>query len=210
MARTPKVSRKKQPVEDAEDDGVDDGGGLDEQERSKRHTLALQLRVRYKKFLRDNDSSAKEKEMLHDVVENYINALQDIKYKRTTLNKAWKVIQEAVSDMLQEHLEDGGTLDVEPRQKTKRKTTLPRQKTINAVSAWVQKMGIKSKSRYITKMDAILGDSLNADEGNTGPKALAERVIQEFKDRYPDFMRILNRQNKIKIHVEHLNGAKPL
>ena len=59
-------------------------------------------------------------------------------------------------------------------------------------------MGIKSKSRYVTKMDAILGDSLNADEGNTEPKALAERVIQEFKDRYPDFMRILNRQNKIK------------
>ena len=62
MARTPKGGRKKQPIEDAEDGGVDDGGGLDEQERSKRHTLALQLRVRYKKFLRDNDSSAKEKE----------------------------------------------------------------------------------------------------------------------------------------------------
>ena len=59
-------------------------------------------------------------------------------------------------------------------------------------------MGIKSKSRYVTKMDAILGDSLNADEGNTEPKALSERVIQEFKDRYADFMRILNRQNKIK------------
>ena len=196
MARTPKVSRKKQPIEDAEDGGVDDGGGLDEQERSKRHTLALQLRVRYKKFLRDNDSSAKEKEVLHDIVKNYITTLQDKKYKRTTLNKAWTVIQEAVSDELQDHLEEGGTLEPEPRQK-QTKTTSPRQKTINLVSAWVRKMGIKSKSRYVTKMDAILGDSLNADEGNIEPKALAERVIQEFKDRYPDFMRILNRQNQI-------------
>ena len=34
--------------------------------------------------------------------------------------------------------------------------------------------------------------------GDTGPKALAERVIQEFKDKYPDFMRVLNRKNKIK------------
>ena len=167
MARTPKVSRKKQSDKGAEIEsgGVDDDG-LDEQERSKRHMLALQLRVRYKKFLRDNDSSAKEKEMLHDVVENYINALQDIKYKRTTLNKAWKAIQEAVSDVLQDHLEEGGTLDPEPRQK-QTKTTSPRQKTINLVSAWVQKMGIKPKSRYVTKMDAILGDSLNTEEGST-------------------------------------------
>ena len=166
-------------------------------ERSKRHTLTLQLRIRYKKFLRDNDSSAKEKQVLHDHVEHYIDLLQQKHFKRPTLNKAWKVIQEAVSDELQDHLEEGGTLDSEPRQK-QTKTTSPRQKTINLVSAWVRKMGIKSKSRYITKMDAILGDSLNADEGNTEPKALAERVIQEFKDRYPDFMRILNRQNKIK------------
>ena len=106
--------------------------------------------------------------MLHDIVENYITALQDKKYKRTTLNKAWEVIQEAVSDELQDHLEEGGTLDPEPRQK-QTKTTSPRQKTINLVSAWVRKMGIKSKSRYVTKMDAILGDSLNAEYGAKKP-----------------------------------------
>ena len=107
--------------------------------------------------------------------------MQQKQFKRTTLNKAWKIIQEAASDVLQDHLEEGGTLDPEPHQK-QTKTTSPRQKTINLVSAWVRKMGIKSKSRYVTKMDAVLGDSLNADEGNTQPKALAEHVIQEFKD----------------------------
>ena len=49
MVRVPKVSRKKQPDGGAEieSSGVDDDG-LDEQERSKRHTLALQLCIRYK------------------------------------------------------------------------------------------------------------------------------------------------------------------
>ena len=64
MARVPKMSTKKQPDENTEIEsgGVDDTG-LDEQERSKRHTLAPQLCIRYKKFLRDNDSSVKEKEV---------------------------------------------------------------------------------------------------------------------------------------------------
>ena len=62
MARMPKVSRKKQPDVHAEieNDG-DEETGFDEQERAKWHTLALQLQIKYKKFLRDNDSSAKEK-----------------------------------------------------------------------------------------------------------------------------------------------------
>ena len=47
-------------------------------------------------------------------------------------------------------------------------------------------------------MDAILGDSLNTDGENTTPKALAEQVIQEFKGRYPELIRTMNRQNKIK------------
>ena len=72
MARTPKVSRKKQSDKGAEIEsgGVDDTG-VDEQERSKWHTLALQLHIRCKKFLRDNDSSVKEKQVLQDPVEAY-------------------------------------------------------------------------------------------------------------------------------------------
>ena len=62
-------------------------------------------------------------------------------------------------------------------------------------------MGIKPKSRYLTKMDAILGDRLRPEdwnaEGSTST-AVANGIIQEFSDRYHEYIRTLNRQNKIK------------
>ena len=100
MARVPKASRKKQPDENAEIENDEEETSLDEQERSKRYALALQLRIKYKKFLRDVDSSAKEKEVLGELVDNYIETLQQKHFKRVTLKKAWKGIQEAASDLL--------------------------------------------------------------------------------------------------------------
>ena len=56
------------------------------------------------KFLRDVDSSAKEKEVLGDLVDSYIQTFHQKQFKRATLKKAWKLIQEAASDLLQDRL----------------------------------------------------------------------------------------------------------
>jgi len=62
-------------------------------------------------------------------------------------------------------------------------------------------MGIKAKSKYITRIDAILGDRLRPEDWNAqGSKTsdIANEVITEFSQRYPEYIRTLNRRKKIK------------
>jgi len=76
-----------------------------------------------------------------------------------------------------------------------------RTRVINKVSEWVRSMGIKAKSKYITRIDAILGDRLRPEDWNAqGSKTsdIAKEVITEFSDRYPEYIRALNRRKKIK------------
>ena len=95
---------------------------------------------------------------------------------------------------------------VQPKRKRKRKvkrggsgrvakflgTPIPkspqRTRVINLVSKWVNDYGIKSKSKYILKMDIILGDALRSDDWNKEglrSQDIANNIIQEFQDRSP-------------------------
>ena len=47
-------------------------------------------------------------------------------------------------------------------------------------------------------MDILSEDCLTDNWGNKNPKQLAKEVIQEFKDKYLEFIQVMNRQNKIK------------
>ena len=47
-------------------------------------------------------------------------------------------------------------------------------------------------------MDLLFEDCLTDDWENKNPKQLAKEVIQEFKDKYLEFIQVMNRQNKIK------------
>ena len=50
-------------------------------------------------------------------------------------------------------------------------------------------------------MDAILGDRLRPEDWNAEGStsiAVANGIIQQFSDRYPEYIRTLNRQNKTK------------
>ena len=72
-------------------------------------------------------------------------------------------------------------------------------------------MGIKAKSKYITRIDAILGDRLRPEDWNAqGSKTsdIANEVITEFSDRYPEYIQVLNRHNNIKTLDENQDGVK--
>ena len=83
---------------------------LDEQKKSKWHTLAPQLHIKYKEFLRDIESMQTEKGVLRNLIKRYIDTFQESNHKISILKKAWKVIQEAVSDAVQEHFEESRDL----------------------------------------------------------------------------------------------------
>ena len=105
----------------------------------------MALWLKYKEFLKDVESTKKEKELLQDIIESNIEKLQGGDYKIQTLKKVWKVIQEAASDVIQDHFEEGGDLQTEPQQK-QNKTSSPRQKMIDNFFSMGEKMGIKSKA----------------------------------------------------------------
>ena len=74
-----------------------------------------------------------------------------------------------------------------------------RTRVINIVSKWVQAYGIKPRSKYVLKMDTILADRLRPDDWNKDGlpmQDVAKDIIREFKDRYPEFMRVLYQRNK--------------
>ena len=57
-------------------------------------------------------------------------------------------------------------------------------------------------------MDVILGDALRPDDWNKEglrSQDIANNIIQEFQDRYPDYMRTLKKRNK-----EHVERRKPV
>ena len=80
------------------------------------------------------------------------------------------------TDIMDEEYPDDEENEPLPVQK-RQKTVSPRQKTIDLISKWVRKMGIKSKSRYVLKMDTLLADNLNQDWDNVHPKQLADDII---------------------------------
>ena len=174
-----------------------------EEEEPWEQKLTAQVRARVIEFLVKNKVSEREKEILKDVADNYLNTLRDGGYAKHNLAKAWKSIKNSAIRIMEEEAEEGGEQeeerDEEPRPRTKkRRSNTPRDRTIRIVSSWVKRMGIKPKSRYTLKMDTLLEDNLVDDWENTNSKQLAHDIIQQFKDRYPEYIRTLNRRNKIK------------
>ena len=181
--------------------------------------LVAQVRTRVMEFLVKNKTTEREKETIKGVADNYLNTLSSGGYAKHDLAKAWKSIKnsairvmeeeaaEAAEDEEQEQ-EEEETPTVGKKRKRgggKKKTpkggmekTPARRKVINAVSRWVRDIGIKPKSKYILQMDILLEDRLKSDDWEaTGisPHRVAKDIIQEFKDKFPNFIRKLNRQN---------------
>jgi len=169
--------------------------------------------------------SEQNQDILKRVVHTYRKRLAQNKFDQHTRGEAW----DEVLDLFNRELSGERTnfdpdSDIEESPKLKKKVTkrkrrvkragsarvskflgvpIPkspqRTRVINLVSKWVNGYGIKPKSKYILKMDIILGDALRPDDWNKDglrTKDIANNIIQEFQDRYPDYMRVLKKRNK--------------
>ena len=183
------------------------------------------LKNRLQQQLQDVTLDQRRKDLLKSVVQGYRNQLGKNRFDKHTRGAAW----EAVLETYRNHLRDNQVFDpddgeieqppqpVQPKRKRKRKVKrggsgrvakflgapIPkspqRTRVINLVSKWVNGYGIKPKSKYILKMDVILGDALRPDDWNKDglrTKDIANNIIQEFQDRYPEYMRVLKKRNK--------------
>ena len=213
MARGPRISRKKQPtLLDNEEDDEEEG---DEWISDLKRFLGQQL----VKYLTNKKLKAEDEELLRDIVQKYKEKLDNHVYIKHTNAQAWgKVIEQFRKATQAQQTDFAPDSEVEELPKKRKKsvkakkrppafTGVPipkspaRTRVINKVSEWVRSMGIKAKSKYITRIDAILGDRLRPEDWNAqGSKTsdIAKEVITEFSDRYPEYIRVLNRRKKIK------------
>ena len=213
MARGPRISRKKQPtLLDNEEDDEEEG---DEWISDLKRFLGQQL----VKYLTNKKLKAEDEELLRDIVQKYKEKLDNHVYIKHTNAQAWgKVIEQFDKATQAQQTDFAPDSEVEGLPKKRKKSVKPkkrppaftgvpipkspaRTRVINKVSEWVRSMGIKAKSKYITRIDAILGDRLRPEDWNAqGSKTsdIANEVITEFSDRYPEYIRVLNRHKKIK------------
>lgn len=224
-SKTPRVARsaKKASKEDSRLPPPDDYEDTEDEDWVQ--DLREYLKNRLQNQL-DGDTTMDERrrELLTSVVQGYRSGLQRGRFDKHTRGDAW----ESVLELYRRHLRDGTVYDpndssdlpsppIQPKPKRKRKmkrggsgrvakflgTPIPkspqRTRVINLVSKWVRDYGIKPKSKYILKMDIILGDALRPDDWNKEglrSQDIANNIIQEFQDRYPDYMRVLKKRRK--------------
>ena len=183
--------------------------------------LRTYLKNHLQNYLNTTHLDQDKQDLLKSVVHGYRNQLARNRFDKHSRNDAWNAVLELYKKELRGDRNDfAPDSDIEePPKPIKRKrkvkrsgssrvakflgTPIPkspqRTRVINLVSKWVNDYGIKPKSKYILKMDVILGDALRLDDWNKeGLRSgdVADRIIQEFQDRYPEYMPVLKKCKK--------------